>query len=161
MAAPSRPRKITSRPATYCIRHITRNPGWSSIAVLWIKIAGSRPAWLGHAAFGFCAAHGKSEPAHEGASPPTAVVQRHTRIMGHHRIPVLRSNAERRSLARVPEPAPHGRLRPITPRFAKNASLEASLQKNRRNTFIPHHDMHITPPHHYILHRTHRPTRRA
>ena len=69
------------------------------------------------------------------ASPPTAV-QRHTRILWRHRIPVPRPNAERRSLARVPEPTPQGRLRPITPRFAKNASLEASLQKNRHNNFI-------------------------
>ena len=70
------------------------------------------------------------------ASPPTAV-QRHTRILWRRRIPVPRSNAERRSLARVPEPTPQGRLRPITPRFAKNASLEASLlQKNRHNNFI-------------------------
>ena len=90
---------------------------------------------LASTVFGFCAAHDKPEPAREDASPPTAV-QRHTRILWRHRIPVPRPNAERRSLARVPEPTPQGRLRPITPRFAKNASLEASLQKNRHNNFI-------------------------
>ena len=67
-----------------------------------------------------------------------------------HRIPVPRSNAERRSLARVPEPTPRGQLRPITPRFAESATRLSS-----------HHDVHITSPHHYILHRTHRLSRRV
>ena len=31
------------------------------------KFTGPRPAWLGHTAFGFCAAHDKPEPACEGA----------------------------------------------------------------------------------------------
>ena len=46
-------------------------------------------------------------------------------------------NAERRSLARVPEPTPHGRLRPITPRFAESAT---------RLSFIT-----ICTSHHHII----------
>ena len=105
---------------------------------------------------GFCAALGKSEPAREDTSPPTAV-QRHTIILEHHRILVPRSNAERRSLARVPEPTPHGRLRPTTPRLQK-MPLSRLPFKRTVATLSSHHDIHITSPHHYILHRTHRPT---
>ena len=123
--------------------------------MLRTKITGSRPAWLGHTVFGFCAAHDKSEPAREDASPPTTVPH-HTRILWRHRIPVPRSNAERRSLARVPEPTPQGRLRPITPRFAKNASLEASLQKNRHNSFITSRYAHHITTSLYIT--SHAPT---
>ena len=159
VAAPSRPRMITSRrppPPLLLFRtshppyntHATQHaiPWGSIIAVLRTKITGSRPAWLRHTVFGFCAAHDKSEPAREDASPPTAV-QRHIIILGRRRVPVPRSNTERRSLARVPEPTPHGRLRPITPpRFEKSATLSS------------HHDMHITSPHHYIcITRTDRP----
>ena len=155
-----RRRMITSRrhplfffsdlpPALQHKPHTTRNPGGSRIAVLRTTIAGSRTAGLGHAVLGFCAAHDKSEPAREDASPPT-VVQRHTIILGRRRIPVPRSNPERRRPARVPEPTPHAAGYGQLPhRFAKSTTLSS------------HHDIHITSPHHYILHRTHRPTRRA
>ena len=53
--------------------------------MLRIKITVSRPAWLGHTVFGFCAAHDKSEPAREDASPPTrrlgVVARRRARVV--------------------------------------------------------------------------------
>ena len=113
VAAPSRPRMITSRrhpsssfsdlpPVLQHIRHTTRDPGGSRIAVLWKKNHRFATGLAGHTAFGFCAAHVKSEPAREDASPPT-VVQRHTIILWRHRIPVPRSNAEQQQCTKRPD----------------------------------------------------------
>ena len=110
-------------PALKHRRHTTRNLGGYSIAVLRNKIAVSRPAWLGHAAFGFCAAH-----------EPSRTRLARTR---HHRrqssiIPEFWGVAE----FRCPGPTPSNAASPVFPsrhhtagygqlppgpRFAKNA----------------------------------------
>ena len=91
---------------------------------------------------GFCAAHDKSEPAREDASPPKGS-PRHTRILWRHRIRVPRSNAERRSLARVPKPTPQGRLRPVIPPVRKKGSLEPPPLKRTVTTM--YHNNSTTP----------------
>ena len=160
MAAPSRPQMVASRrhplfffrtshpPYTTQTPQNTQSLGVHDRGTPGQIRAGARTARhqaRAHSLVGFCAAHGKSKPAREDAPPPTAV-HRHIRIMWCHRTPVPRPNAERRSLARLPEPTPHGRLRPITP----------GLQRVQHD-FRP---ITICTVHHYILH-SHAPTEPA
>ena len=115
-----------------------------------------------HGFLGFCATHDKPEPAREDAPPPTAV-QRHTRILRRHGIPVPRCPGPTPSDAASPvcpsrhHKAGYGQL----PTGSQRTPLSRLPFKRTATAVSSHHDMYITSPHHCTLHRTHRPTRRA
>ena len=144
-------------PALQHIRHTTRDPGGSIFAVLRTKITGSRPVWLGHTVFGFCAAHDKSEPAREDASPPTAV-------QTSHQNSVVSQNSDAPVQRRATQPRPCARAdttRPATanyPPVRKERLSRGFPSKEPPQQF--HHTTICTSHHHIILYyiaRTDRP----
>ena len=116
----------------------------------------------------------KAGSAHEsGFAQLTTSRSRLARTRHHRRQSSVTSEFGDVTEFRCPGPTPSDAASPVCPSRHHKAGygqlppgsqrmpLSRLPFKRTATTISSHHDMHITPPHHRTLHRTHRPTRRA